>query len=268
MIPLVAVIGDPISHSRSPRLHGHWLQRYGLPGQYLPLHVRANDLRHVLDLLPRIGFVGMNVTLPHKETVLALVDQVTPLARRIGSANTLTFHGGRVEADNTDAYGFTWNILDQYPDWKPRRVGLVGAGGASRAVIVALQDRGATEIRITNRSPGRAEALAEEFGLKTIPWDSRAQMLDSCDTLINATSLGMTGQPALELPLDRLPSDALVTDLIYTPLETPLLAAARQRGNPTVDGLGMLLHQAVPGFARWFGRKPEVDAELRRAVTG
>jgi shikimate dehydrogenase len=135
-------------------------------------------------------------------------------------------------------------------------------------VIVALQDRGATEIRITNRSPGRAEALAEEFGLKTIPWDSRAQMLDGCDTLINATSLGMTGQPALKLPLDRLPGDALVTDLIYTPLETPLLAAARQRGNPTVDGLGMLLHQAVPGFARWFGRKPEVDAALRRAVTG
>lgn len=266
MTPLAAVIGDPISHSRSPRLHGHWLQRHGVKGHYIPLHVRAKDLATTLALLPRLGFVGVNVTLPHKEAVLALADQVTPLARRIGSANTLTFRDGGFEADNTDAYGFTWNILDHHPGWQPRRVALIGAGGACRAVIAALQDRGATEIRITNRSPARARALAEEFGLTPIPWADRAAMLDGCDTLINGTTQGMIGQPPLDLALRALSPSALVTDLIYTPLETPLLAAARARGNPVVDGLGMLLHQAAPGFERWFGLRPQVDADLRAAV--
>lgn len=269
MTPLAAVIGDPVAHSRSPRLHGHWLARYGLPGQYVALRVRSDDLGATLALLPRLGFVGCNVTLPHKESVLALAGAVTPLARRIGSANTLTFRAdGTFEADNTDAHGFTWNILDAIPDWRPRRVALVGAGGASRAVIVALQDRGASDIRITNRSPERAEALAEEFGLTAVPWGERAAMLEGCDTLVNATSQGMSGQAALDLPLGALPLDALVTDLVYTPLETPLLRAARARGHRVVDGLGMLLHQAAPGFERWFGRRAEVDAELRAAVQG
>lgn len=266
MIPLVAVIGDPVSHSRSPLLHGHWLQHHGISGYYIPLHVRSEDLAQTIALLPRLGFVGANVTLPHKESVLGLADQVTPLAERIGSANTLTFGDGGVHADNTDAYGFTWNILDALPEWSPRRVALLGAGGASRAVIVALQDRGATEIRISNRSPARAAELAAEFGLDAVPWDERAGMLEGCDTLVNATTQGMTGQPPLDLPLDKLPKSALVTDLIYVPLQTPLLEAARARGNPVVDGLGMLLHQAAPGFERWFGTKPEVDAALREAV--
>lgn len=268
MIPLAAVLGDPIKHSRSPRLHGHWLARYGIAGHYVPLHVRADDLAETLKLLPRLAFVGCNVTLPHKEAVLAMAARATPVARRIGAANTLTFGPDGFEADNTDAHGFTWNILDVAPDWAPRRVALVGAGGASRAVIVALQDRGAQEIRITNRSADRAQALAAEFGLQVVDWADRAAMLAGCDTLVNGTSLGMTGQPPLDLPLEVLPREALVTDLIYTPLETPLLAAARARGNRVVDGLGMLLHQAAPGFARWFGRVPVIDAELRAAVLG
>lgn len=266
MSPLAAVLGDPIGHSRSPRLHGHWLRRYGIAGHYVPLRVRPADLAAVLEMLPRIGFVGCNVTIPHKEAVLGLAARVTPLARRIGAANTLSFGPDGLEADNTDAYGFTWNILDSRPNWQPRRVALLGAGGASRAVIVALQDRGATEIRIANRTSTRARALAAEFGLVAVDWSDRARMLEGCDTLINATSLGMAGQEALDLPLDALPRQALVTDLVYVPLETPLLRAARMRGNPVVDGLGMLLHQAAPGFARWFGRMPEVDAELRAAV--
>jgi shikimate dehydrogenase len=268
MIPLVAVLGDPVAHSRSPRLHGHWLARYGIAGHYVPLHVRPADLAATLNLLPRLGFVGGNVTLPHKQAVLELAQAATPLAQRIGSANTLTFGPEGILADNTDAYGFTWNILDSYPDWSPRTVALIGAGGASRAVVVALQDRGAQDIRITNRSPERAEQLAADFGLTAVRWDQRADMLGGCDTLVNATSQGMSGQEPLDLALDPLPKTALVTDLIYTPLETPLLAEARARGNPVVDGLGMLLHQAAPGFARWFGVTPKVDDELRRAVLG
>jgi len=266
MIRMAGVIGDPIAHSRSPRLHGHWLRRYGIEGHYVPLHVRPPDLGQALHLLPRLGFAGVNATLPHKEAVLALADSVTPLARRIGSANTLTFGPDGFQADNTDAYGFTWNILESFPDWQPRLVALIGAGGASRAVVVALQDRGATEIRITNRNPDRARSLAAEFGLIAVDWADRARMLEGCDTLVQGTSLGMAGQPALDLPLAALPAAALVTDLVYTPLDTPLLAAARARGNPVVDGLGMLLHQGVPGFERWFGQRPQVDAALRQAV--
>ena len=268
MMPLAAVLGDPIGHSRSPRLHGHWLARYGIAGAYVPLRVAPADLLATLDLMPRLGFVGCNVTIPHKEAVLALAATVTPTARRIGAANTLTFGAGGFEADNTDALGFTSNILEARPDWRPRRVAVLGAGGACRAVVVALQDQGATEIRIANRSPDRARALAAEFGLVAVDWADRAAMLAGCDTLVNTTALGMAGQPALDIALDALPETALVTDLIYTPLETPLLAAARARGNPVVDGLGMLLHQAVPGFQRWFGHRPQVDSALRAAVLG
>lgn len=269
MTPLAAVMGDPIAHSRSPRLHGHWLARYGIAGHYVPLHVQADDLATTLALMPRLGFVGCNVTLPHKTAVLELAARATPLAQRIGSANTLTFtRDGAFEADNTDAHGFTWNILDSFPDWNPRRAAIIGAGGASRAVIVALQDRGAPDIRITNRSPERAQQLAAEFGLTAVPWADRARMLEDCDFLVNGTTQGMHGLPDLDLPLDRLPRTAIVSDLVYTPLETPLLRQAKARGNPVVDGLGMLLHQAAPGFARWFGHVPTVDAELRAAVLG
>lgn len=260
---LAGVIGFPVAHSRSPRLHGHWLRRYGIDGYYVPLQIAPDDLGSCLISLVKMGFRGVNVTIPHKEKALALADRFTPLAQRIGAANTLTFTDQGIEADNTDAHGFTQNILDAAPDWAPRCVALLGAGGASRAVIAALQDRGATEIRLTNRSPERAAHLAAEFGLTMLPWAERETMLDGCDTLINATSLGMTGQPPLPLRLDALPRSAVVNDLVYSPLETPLLASARARGNPAVDGLGMLLHQAAPGFERWFGVAPTVDQALR-----
>lgn len=267
-IPLAGVIGCPVAHSRSPRLHGHWLRRYALNGHYVPLHVQPHDFAVALAALPRLGFVGANVTIPHKQAALALADQITPIARRIGAVNTLVFTAQGIEADNTDAFGFTQNLLAARPDWRPDRVALIGAGGASRAVIVALLDQGAREIRLTNRSLVRAQDLAGEFGprVHAHPWAQRHAMLAECDTLVNATSQGMSGNPALDLDLNDLPRQALVNDLVYSPLLTPLLAAAADRGNPTVDGLGMLLHQAAAGFERWFGTKPQVDAELRAAV--
>lgn len=267
---LAAVIGDPIAHSRSPRLHGHWLQRYGIAGHYVPLHITPQDFPEALRLLPRMGFVGTNVTLPHKLSALALADHVTPLARRIGAANTLTFTDQGIEADNTDAYGFAQNILNAVPHWSPRCVAVIGAGGANRAVLAALLDLGVTEIRLTNRSEQKAQDLAAEFGapVTAVPWANRSAMLEGCDTLVNGTSQGMTGNPALDINLSALPTSAVVNDLVYTPLETPLLAQARARGNTCVDGLGMLLYQAAPGFERWFGHKPTVDDALRRAVLG
>ena len=266
-IPLAGVIGWPAAHSRSPRLHGHWLRRLGIQGHYVPLQIAPQDLVQSLAALPKLGFVGANVTIPHKETVLGLATQVSPLARRIGAANTLVFTETGIEADNTDAHGFARNILEANPAWTPRCVALIGAGGASRAVIVALQDLGVQEIRLANRGAERASGLSREFPLvRAVAWEYRAEMLRDCDTLINATSLGMVGNPPLDLDLTLLPEGALVNDLVYTPLETPLLSAARRRGNPAVDGLGMLLHQAAPGFERWFGVAPVVDADLRKAV--
>jgi len=267
---VAGVIGDPIAHSLSPRVHGHWLNRYGIKGHYVPLHIKPQDFAQAITMLPRMGFAGANVTIPHKHDALAVADHVTPLARRIGAANTLTFTDLGLEADNTDGYGFTHNILAAVPGWSPRRVAVIGAGGANRAVIVALLDLGVEEIRLTNRTAERSAGLADEFGPRIVPcpWAQRTEMLEGCDTLINGTSLGMVGNPALDLNLSALPGNAVVNDLVYSPLETPLLAQARARGNPCVDGLGMLLHQAAPGFERWFGRKPEVDADLRNAVLG
>lgn len=267
--PIAAVIGHPIGHSRSPAVHGHWLKRHGIKGHYVALDISEADFAKALELLPRIGFVGANVTLPHKSRALMLANQATDLARRIGASNTLVFRGTTIEADNTDAEGFLRNIRAGHPNWMPRRVALIGAGGASRAVVAALEDAGATDIRATNRSPERTAELVRDFpGLRGYDWSSRHDLLEDCDTLINATSQGMLGQPPLDLALDRLPRSAIVNDLIYVPLETPLLAAARARGNPVVDGLGMLLHQAAPGFFRWFGIMPEVDDRLRAAVMG
>lgn len=267
-LKLAGVIGFPVTHSRSPRLHGYWLRHHGIAGYYVPLQIAPQDFAASLNMLPRMGFAGANVTLPHKETALLLADQISDLARRIGAVNTLVFTEGSILADNTDAHGFVANILDCRPEWKPRTVALIGAGGASRAVVAALIDRGTESIRLSNRNPSRAEAIAADFGgsISVFAWQERHEMLAGCDTLINATSQGMAGQSALDLRLDDLPQDALVNDLVYTPLETPLLSAARRRGNPVVDGLGMLLHQAVPGFSRWFGVVPKVDQALRDAV--
>ena len=263
---LAGVLGDPIAHSKSPRLHAHWLARHGIDGAYVPLHVRAEDLADTLRLLPRLGFAGVNVTIPHKAAALAAATTATDRARRIGAANTLTFADAGIEADNTDAPGFLAN-LDAAGAWPTDRPAVVlGAGGAARAILVALQERGVPSIRLANRTEATAEALAAELGPGIATTPLAAPDLRDAGLVVNTTSLGMRGQPPLDLDLGPLPSDALVTDIVYAPLETPLLAAAAARGLRTVDGLGMLLHQAAPGFARWFGVEPEVDDALRAAV--
>ena len=269
--PIAGVIGWPVAHSRSPRLHGHWLSRYGIEGYYIPVPVRPEDLAEVLRAMPRMGFVGANVTIPHKESVLALADVVTDRAALIGAANTLIFRpDGKIHADNTDGYGFVANIRQHAPDWDAGHgpAAVIGAGGAARAVVASLLECGASELRITNRTRIRAEQIRAEFGARVVvyDWAQAGNMLEGAATVVNATSLGMEGRPALRIPLDALSPDALVTDLVYTPLITPLLDEARARGCRIVDGLGMLLHQAAPGFERWFGRRPEVDDALRAAV--
>lgn len=273
IIPLAGVIGSPVGHSKSPLVHGSWLRDYGLRGHYVPLHVEPNALEQVLRAMPHMGFVGANVTIPHKEQVLALADDVSPVAARIGAANTLTFAAdGRIHADNTDGYGFLANLQQSAPDWRadggPALV--LGAGGAARAIIVALLEAGVPQIRLCNRTHARAAALARDFGPQVVvrDWSDRAQGLDDLGLVVNTSSLGMVGNPVLDMPLDGLAADALVTDIVYTPLMTDLLQQAQDRGNAVVDGLGMLLHQAVPGFERWFGHRPEVTADLRALVLG
>lgn len=270
-IPLAGVIGSPISHSRSPKLHAYWLKQYGIIGHYIPMDIASDDLEEAVRTLPRMGFVGVNITIPHKEHVLRLADLVSDRAALIGSVNTLIFRtDGKVHGDNTDGYGFVTNLRQGAPGWNPQSgpAAVIGAGGAARAVLASLIDAGAPEIRLTNRTKNRAEALQREFGQKiqVFDWVQAGNMLDGASTVVNASSLGMDGAADMRIPLDALSRDAVVTDLVYTPLETPLLGHARQIGCQTVDGLGMLLHQAVPGFERWFGHKPEVTDGLRQAV--
>lgn len=268
---LAGVMGWPISHSRSPRLHGFWLQRYGVDGAYLPLAVAPEDLAQAFRLLPRIGFRGFNLTAPHKERALELVDEATPVARRIGAVNTVVRRDdGSLEGDNTDAYGFIASLTQQVPDWRASDgpAVVLGAGGAARAVVSALIDAGCPCIILCNRTDGRAEALAEAMGegVGTAPWTARADCLDGAALLVNTTTQGMQGQPPLDLDLSGLPATAAVNDIVYVPLQTDLLARAEARGLRTADGLGMLLHQARPGFSRWFDKEPEVDEALRRHV--
>lgn len=270
-IPLAGVIGSPVAHSKSPRLHGYWLKKYGIKGFYVPMDVAAADLEQVIRALPRAGFVGCNVTIPHKEAVLALADTVTDRAALIGAANTLIFRrDGRIYADNTDGYGFTANLRQNAPDWRPASgpAAVYGAGGAARAVIASLLEIGAPEIRLANRTKIRAEALRTEFGAKVVvmDWVQAGNMMEDAATVVNTTSLGMVGKPEFRVPMDALSPKATVTDLVYTPLKTRFLAEAEAAGCKIVDGLGMLIHQAVPGFERWFGQKPEVDQATRDAV--
>jgi len=267
---LAGIVGWPVAHSRSPRLHGFWLDQLGIDGAYLPLAVQPDDFTVALRGLAASGFRGVNVTVPHKEAALRLCDEVTPQAARIGAVNTIIVQEGRLFGSNSDGFGFLENLRQEKLDWRPE-IGacvVLGAGGAARAILAALQDAGAPEIRLTNRTAARAQTLAEEFGapVVAVSWEERAEALAEARLLVNTTSLGMEGHLPLELSLDALPRDALVTDIVYVPLQTDLLAAAAARGNPTVDGLGMLLHQARPGFEAWFGRTPEVTPELRRFV--
>lgn len=270
-IPLAGVIGSPIAHSKSPVLHGHWLKTYGIRGFYIPMDVSAEHLAEVLHALPKAGFVGVNVTIPHKEAALEIADLVTDRATLIGAANTLIFRkDGKIHADNTDGYGFIENLRQNAPEWNPAAgpAAVLGAGGAARAVVASLLDVGVPEILISNRTRIRADVLQHDFGkrLRVVDWVQAGNMLEDATTVVNTTSLGMVGKPELRIPLDGLQRGALVTDLVYAPLQTRLLRVAQEMGCVTVDGLGMLLHQAVPGFERWFGQRPTVDAATRAAV--
>lgn len=270
-LPRAAVIGNPISHSLSPKLHTYWLDRYGLDGEYTALKVTEDALEETLRALPAQGFIGANVTLPHKVSVMQFADQITDRATLIGAANTLIFkEDGRIFADNTDGYGFIANLRQGAPDWDPKAgpAAIFGAGGAARAIIVALADAGVPEIIISNRTRPKAEALRADFGARitVVDWVQADKALQDANTVINTTSLGMVGTQDLKVPLDNLRKEAVVTDIVYNPLRTPFLDAAQEKGCTTVDGLGMLLHQGVPGFERWFGQRPEVDEATRRAV--
>lgn len=270
-IPLAGVIGSPIAHSRSPVLHGFWLKRYGIKGHYVPLDITQSDLPEALKMLPRLGFVGANVTIPHKETVLALADVVTDRAALIGAANTLTFRkDGKLQADNTDGVGFLANLRQGAPRWRPEAApaAVLGAGGAARAVVAALIEAGVPEIRIANRTRPRAETLRSDFGarVRVVEWVQAGNMIEDAGLVVNTTALGMVGKPQLRVPLDALSPKAVVNDLVYTPLHTEFLQLAEAMGATIVDGLGMLLHQAAPGFERWFGHRPEVDEATRAAV--
>jgi shikimate dehydrogenase len=270
-VPRAGVIGWPVEHSRSPAIHNHWLKHYGIEGSYEAVPVRPQDLEAFLGSLRRHGYAGANVTLPHKEHALRVADTADAAAKAIGAANTLWLDAaGRLHASNTDAYGFMTNLEQQAPGWNKKRrpVVVLGAGGAARAILYGLIEAGASKILLSNRTIDRAEALAQSFGaiVQIVDWDDRNASLAGCGLLVNATSLGMTGQPPLDVELTALPSDAVVADIVYNPLRTPLLAAARARGNRAVDGLGMLLYQAVPGFERWFGVRPEVTPELKAEI--
>jgi shikimate dehydrogenase len=268
---LAGLMGWPVMHSRSPQLHNYWLAQYGLAGTYVPLAIEAKGLAAALRALPALGFSGCNLTIPHKEAALAIVDRVDPLAHRIGAVNCVVVAPDRSLAGyNFDAFGFVESIREAQPTWRAERgpVVVLGAGGSARAVLVALLDAGAREIRLVNRTRDRAQALADELGgpINSVGWNDRHDALAGAAMLVNTTNQGMVGEPPLELALDKLPTDALVCDIIYIPRETPLLSAARARGNPTMNGLGMLLHQARPAFHAWFGIMPDVTTELRALI--
>ncbi|HKW53968.1 MAG TPA: shikimate dehydrogenase [Stellaceae bacterium] len=264
-------MGWPVEHSRSPLLHGFWLNQHKIDGDYRLLPVRPEDLRAALRDLATQGFAGCNLTVPHKQAALAIVDEVDAAAARIGAVNTVIVRrDGTLEGRNTDAFGFRENLRAAQPAWQAGTgpAVVLGAGGAARAVVAALLDDGAPAIRLVNRSHDRAGALASALGgpIEVIDWPRRYDALAGAALLVNTTSLGMTGQPPLDLALDALPRTAVVNDIVYAPLDTALLSAARRRGNLVVDGLGMLLHQARPAFAAWFGVMPEVTPALRQAV--
>ncbi len=266
----VAIIGHPVSHSRSPLIHGYWLARHGIDGAYGVRDVAPGDIDSFLAAFAASGLVGGNVTVPHKEAAFRACATRDSVAQALGAVNTLWLEDGALHGANTDVHGFLANLDAAEPDWA-RALGeavVLGAGGAARAVVYGLLERGVDRVVVANRTRARAEVLRETFGPRVLPidWRDLGGRLNGCRLLVNTTSLGMKGQPPLDIDLSPLSPDALVTDIVYVPLETPLLKAAKARGLATVDGLGMLLHQAVPGFARWFGVRPEVTAELRALV--
>ena len=269
---LAGVMGWPIAQSRSPILHNYWIEKYKLNGRYVPLAVRPERLADAIRGLPALGFRGCNLTMPHKQYAMTMVDSLTDTARRIGAVNCIVVgEDGKMSGTNNDGNGYVLSVQEVAPQWKPGDgpIAILGAGGAARAIIVALLERDASEIRLINRTFEKAERLAKEFGpaIEPIAWDKRGEAIGDVVLLTNATNQGMTGNPALEISLDKLSSRTLVSDLIYVPPETPFLTAARARGNVTVNGLGMLLHQARPAFQAWFGVLPEITSDLRTAIT-
>jgi shikimate dehydrogenase len=268
---LAGVMGWPVAHSLSPRLHGYWLRHYGIDGAYVPLPVRPERLGSALRALADLGFAGCNLTVPHKEAALGALDEVAEDARRIGAVNTILVRAdGSLYGWNTDIEGFAQSLIAALPEWSiaGKHAVVLGAGGAARAVVAAVQNLGAEEVVILNRTRERAEALATDLGgaIRPLAWERRSEALSQAALLINTTTLGMLGKPPLSIDLAPLPTDAVVAEIVYAPLETPLLAEARRRGHGVVDGLGMLLYQAVPGFEAWFGRRPEVTPALRDFV--
>lgn len=271
---LAGIMGWPIAHSRSPALHGFWLREHGIDGVYVPLAVAPERLEQALRGLPALGFRGCNITIPHKQAALKAMDRIDPFAQRIGAMNTvIVADDGSLEGSNTDVFGFRENLREQVPEWRASSgpAVVLGAGGSARAVVAALSAAGVAEIRLVNRTAEHAETLARDLAVSETrigvhPWAQRAKALEGAGILVNTTSLGMEHAPPLEIDLGALPQSAVVVDIVYVPLETGLLAAARRRGNPVVDGLGMLLHQGRPGFAAWFGAEPAVTPALRRAM--
>ncbi len=268
---LAAVLGNPISHSKSPRMHNYWLKQNKLNGYYIPIKVELENFEETIWTLVSMGFSGVNVTIPHKLSALKIADESSSTAQYIGAANTLTFtKENKIYADNTDAYGFINNIKCKYPDWDPKKgmSVVLGAGGASRAVIAALLSEGSKEIIVLNRTIEKAEALKEDYDNKITveSWKNINEVVASCSNIINTTSLGMNNESLIAIKPNAIPETALVSDLVYTPLETNFLKIAKNRGSRTVDGLGMLIHQGVPGFEAWFGQKPLVTEELRKIL--
>ena len=268
---LAGVMGWPVAHTRSPAIHNHWIAQYSLKGAYVQLPVQPQNLEAAIRGLPALGFAGCNITVPHKVNAMQLMDTLHPAARRVAAINTVVVQAdGSLLGMNNDGYGYIQSLRDAQPDWRgdagPALV--VGAGGAARAIVVALLDEGAPEVRLCNRTQEKAQALRDAFGdrVTVVPWADRNSAMAGVRLLVNTTTQGMHGQPALDVALDDLPAEALVSDAIYIPLETPLLAAARQRGHQTVNGLGMLLNQARPAFQAWFGVLPEITPALRAAV--
>lgn len=264
------VIGCPVDHSRSPLIHNYWLKLHGLEGEYTREPVPPEDLERFLGNLQELGYVGCNVTVPHKESAARLVTLADMPSRRLAAVNTLFFDNSTLMGANTDGFGFTANLKSTVPAFDPAdgRAMIIGAGGAARAIVDALLRLNIARVYICNRSIDRAKAVAASFGPKITPvaWEQGPAALKAVDLLVNATSLGMKGQPELTMPIDDLPGSAVVCDIVYVPLETALLRNARARGHRTVDGLGMLLHQARPAFEKWFGERPEVTAELRQLL--
>ncbi len=268
---LAGVMGWPVMHSRSPLMHNYWIRQQGLNGTYVPLAIEPAGLAAALRALHPLGFAGCNLTIPHKQEAMAIVDEVDDVARKIGAISCVVVRpDGSLFGTNNDWRGFIGNIKEQQPAWRGDAgpVTVIGGGGGARAICYGLLQEGAREIRLVNRTAAQAEAIAAELGgpITVLAWADRHAALEGVAMAVNTTSQGMVGMAALDLRLDRLPAEALVADIIYTPLETPLLAAARQRGNATVNGLGMLLHQGPPAWKLWFGIEPEVTAELREIM--